>query len=212
MKRSLALLDQRELLGQRLLDLDDHLGRAEHVARAVDDLGSGGLKRIIPDARAEAAATFDQDFVPVSNQCVNHRRYGSDPVFLRLDLFGDTDNHVVSSSWFTVAATQSSGRPGAERASDAPEPGKNSQILASSPTPHLRNAKPAVTFCTRRAHPVPVGPFARAISSVGRAPARHAGGHRFKSCIAQPPHSRRLGDFDPLEVIETAVSVDSARG
>jgi hypothetical protein len=87
---------QRYLDRLRLLDLDDHLGLCEDRLGAGDDPGALGKVVVVGDGRAEPGALLDDDLVAVVDQLADACRRDGDPVFVGLDLGGDTDPHAVT--------------------------------------------------------------------------------------------------------------------
>ena len=80
---------------QWFLDLYDDVGTSEYLLRAVQDSGAGGLVGAVLEADLLSATLLDDDLVPMEHQFPRGGRSHSDPVFMRLGLFWNTDSHFV---------------------------------------------------------------------------------------------------------------------
>jgi hypothetical protein len=86
-----ARLQQRHLGRLRLLDLDDHVGLAEHRLGVRHD--PRPLRRVVAvlDRRADARAALDHDVMAVLVQLADPRGRQRDAVLIGLDLGGNAD-------------------------------------------------------------------------------------------------------------------------
>ena len=92
-----AGLEQRHLGRLRLLDLDDHVRRAEHGGRVGQDLRALGDVVGVGDGRALSGTGLDHDLVAVLDQLAHAGGRERDAVLVRLDLGGNADLHLVLS-------------------------------------------------------------------------------------------------------------------
>ena len=92
-EQHLVLAQGADLVGLRLLDLDDHLGRREHIGAARQDFGARGFVDAVVEPNAGAGAGLDNDLVPVMHQLAHAAGYQPDPVFVALYLFRHADQH-----------------------------------------------------------------------------------------------------------------------
>ena len=83
--------------GERLLDLEDHLGALPHVVGGGDDLGADGLVGLVGDAAAEAGALLHEDLVAVRGQRARASGDHADAVFARLHFGRNAYDHRVFS-------------------------------------------------------------------------------------------------------------------
>ena len=93
----LTFAHQAIFLGNRLFDLDDHLGRAPDLGGRIDDFGACGLKFFVGDAGADAGIFFDKDFVTSRNQLLDAAGDDGDAVFAVFDFLWHADDHGNSS-------------------------------------------------------------------------------------------------------------------
>ena len=91
----LALAHPVVLLGDRLLDLEHHVGGAPHVVGGVEDLGAGRDVLVVVDLRADAGALLDDDLVAVRDELVHADRGDGHAVLVVLDFLGDADLHLT---------------------------------------------------------------------------------------------------------------------
>ena len=96
----------RDLLGQRLLDLDDHLGLGETASASGDDPRALRLVVGVADGAALAGAGLDEDLVADVGQVAHARGGHGDAVLVLLDLRRDSDSHRNSS--LALSANQNS--------------------------------------------------------------------------------------------------------
>ena len=85
------------LLGERLLDLHDHLGLGEDVGAGLDDFAPGPDIFLIRRPGAEAGGSLDNDLVSVIDEFGDRGRRHADPELVVLDLLGNTDEHGLAS-------------------------------------------------------------------------------------------------------------------
>ena len=87
---------QRVLGLDRLLDLDQQLGRTPHLLDRVDDARTGKAVRVVVEAGALPGAGLHQHVVAAADQLVGAGGRERDPVLVVLDLRGDADVHKVT--------------------------------------------------------------------------------------------------------------------
>ena len=90
----LAGPQQLVLLGQRLFDLHDHVGRLEDRGGVRQDAGSRRGVGFVCHAAADARALLYVHLVPMAGQRPHARRDDGDSMLLVLDLLGDADPHM----------------------------------------------------------------------------------------------------------------------
>ena len=73
-EQHLALAHPVVLLGDRLLDLEHHLGLLPHVVGGVDDRGTRGDVLRVVDLRADAGVLLDAHLVAVGDELVHPDR------------------------------------------------------------------------------------------------------------------------------------------
>src|SRR5690606_4965274 len=78
--------------GERLFDLDDHLG-IPGLSRARHDLRTGADVLLVLETAADAGVGLDRDFVTASDEGSHAGGLKTDPIFVILDFLGDTDAH-----------------------------------------------------------------------------------------------------------------------
>lgn len=86
-----------ELLRDRLLDLEHHVGHAPHFVRIWDDGGADGGVGVVGELGADARVLLQVDLVAVAHQLAGARGGDGDAVLVVLHLAGDADLHGVSS-------------------------------------------------------------------------------------------------------------------
>jgi hypothetical protein len=79
--------------GDRLLDLQDHLGLAPDLVVVIGDLGPGGDELLVSDRGPQAGARLDDHLVPVPGELVHPGRRDRHPVLVVLDLAGNSHLH-----------------------------------------------------------------------------------------------------------------------
>ena len=84
--------------GLRLLDLDDQLGRGKDLGGAGQDAGAGGLVGPVVKADPGSGPALDDDFVAVMGELAHAAGNQPDPVFVGLHLFGNPDQHRLTST------------------------------------------------------------------------------------------------------------------
>ena len=84
---------ERPLVGQRLLDLHDHLGPLPDIRFGGDDLGTVGGVLFVADAAAGTGSRLNEYGVPGTRQLLDAGGHHRHAVFVRLDLLGDADDH-----------------------------------------------------------------------------------------------------------------------
>ena len=82
------------LVSAGFLDLDDQLGRVEHLGGRTGDLSAGFLVEAVPEAGATAGARLHGDPVAANGQLTDRRRGQGDPVFVGLRLGRNPDVHA----------------------------------------------------------------------------------------------------------------------
>src|SRR5205823_11655384 len=80
----------------RLLDLDDHLGGVEHLARHRCDASASADVIIVRHADALTRIVLDDRFVTVARELADRFGRQSDPVLQHLDFLGYTNAHERS--------------------------------------------------------------------------------------------------------------------
>jgi len=81
------------LLGDRLLNLQHHVGGAPDLVRVGDDGGARGDVGVVLQRRALARALLHEHLVPGARQLMDAGRRERDTVLVVLDLAGDADPH-----------------------------------------------------------------------------------------------------------------------
>ena len=104
-EQHLACAQQRELLGQRLFDLDDHLSFGEDGLRGRAELRPGGKVLRIGDARPLACRALDDHLVAVLDQVFHAGRDHGHPVLVVLDFLWHADDHFVPRARFGFKRT-----------------------------------------------------------------------------------------------------------
>ena len=97
-EEELARAQHLDLDRLRLLDLDHHLGLAEHGLGVGDDRRPLRLVVGVEDRAAGAGAGLDQHLVTVFGHLADARGGDRDPVLVVLDLGRNPDLHVPTSS------------------------------------------------------------------------------------------------------------------
>jgi hypothetical protein len=92
-EEDLALAQRRDLGSLRLLDLDDHVGGGEDCLGVGRDLGPGRPIGVVGKADPGAGAGLHHKLVAVMGELADAARDQADPVFVRLYLLRDTDQH-----------------------------------------------------------------------------------------------------------------------
>ena len=78
-EQHLALAHAVVLLGDRLLDLEHHLGVAPDVVGGVEDRGAGGDVLLVGDLGADAGVRLDEDLVAVRTSSCDADRGDAPP-------------------------------------------------------------------------------------------------------------------------------------
>src|SRR5262249_25963912 len=94
-EEGLAVADAYDLLGQRLLDLEDQLGLSPQLAN-VDELRARRGELLVPEAAAHARAGLHEDVVACIGEGAGARGGEGDPLLADLDLLRHADDHVVT--------------------------------------------------------------------------------------------------------------------
>ena len=84
------------LLGDRLLDLDDHLGLAPDLVSGLHDAGALGGVLLVGDRRAHAGSGLHEHLVAAAGEFPDADGGHADPVLVVLDLSGDSDAHGLT--------------------------------------------------------------------------------------------------------------------
>ncbi len=106
-----ALAEVPVLLFDRLLDLDDHLGKPPDIVRRADDLRSGSLIFVVRHRREDTGIMLDQHLMPGLHQRLDAGRRYSHAALVILYLFWNANNHFASTSgdsdciYFTGSST-----------------------------------------------------------------------------------------------------------
>src|SRR5262249_37404663 len=90
----LPLAHERVLVGQGLLDLDDHLGALPDLGLRPDDLRPGLLELLVREPGSVPGAGLHEHGVPPAGEDAHAGRYHADPVLAGLDFRRDTDDHA----------------------------------------------------------------------------------------------------------------------
>jgi hypothetical protein len=95
-EQQMAGLEKRHLRGLGLLDLDDHVGAAEHRGGVRQDLGALGGVLLVQDGRAHPCPRLHHHLVTVVGKLANAGWRQGDAVLIGLDLRGHSDDHGPS--------------------------------------------------------------------------------------------------------------------
>src|SRR5690606_33038996 len=86
-------LEPGDLVGLRLLDLHDQLGRGIQRGGGADDVGAGGAKILVRKARSRARAALDEHVMSRGGELARRRRREPEAVLAGFDLLGYSDSH-----------------------------------------------------------------------------------------------------------------------
>ena len=92
-EKDLMRLQPLILDGLRLLDLDDHLGRGEHVLRRRENAGARLLVGRVVGEDAGARAGLHHDLMPARHELANGARHEPNAELIALDLCRNADAH-----------------------------------------------------------------------------------------------------------------------
>jgi hypothetical protein len=98
-EQHLALAHPAVLLGDRLLDLEDELGAAPHVVRAVEDGGTGHRVVRVRDRGAGSGAGLHEHLMSGSGELEHAGRGDGHPELVVLDFGGNANLHQPAPSF-----------------------------------------------------------------------------------------------------------------
>src|SRR3569833_1868250 len=97
-EQDLALAELGALVPLRLLDLDDHVRRLEHLGRGLGDIGAGLTIDVVRSADAVTGAALPQDLVAALDIFPDRRRGQANAVLMSFDFAWNADEHGLPSS------------------------------------------------------------------------------------------------------------------
>jgi hypothetical protein len=96
----LPFADHLDLALLRFFDFDDHVRSVKHLFRRSGDFSAVFGIFLVRDAGAEPGAGFDQHLMAGVGEFLRADRNQPDPILVRFDLCGDTDDHsLISNAW-----------------------------------------------------------------------------------------------------------------
>jgi hypothetical protein len=92
-EQQLVLAQRADLIGLRLLDLDDQLGDSEYIGRPRQNTRAGGLIGAIVKANRRPGAALDDDLMPLMHELANAAGHQADPVLVGFYFLWYADQH-----------------------------------------------------------------------------------------------------------------------